>query len=147
MITNPARLAKIFNEFFINKVRKLRAKARKVPNSDPVLRVRKWLEKTPSSPPIFRIKKIDTEALRRALKRIKGKKVHGVDNIDLYSLKIAGPLMKIAGPLMERGPATTSEQIHRAEEVCKELETTVGETTTQKEEEKLWLKILHQCLI
>ena len=29
------------NEFFINKVRKLRAKSRKVPNSDPVLRVRK----------------------------------------------------------------------------------------------------------
>ena len=28
------------------------------------------------------IKKIDTEALRRAMKRMKGKKVHGVDNID-----------------------------------------------------------------
>ena len=74
------------NEFFINKVRKLRAKSRKVPNSDPVLRVRKWLDKRPSPPPIFKIKKIDTEALRRALKRMKGKKVHGVDNIDSYSI-------------------------------------------------------------
>ena len=80
MITNPAKLAKIFNEFFINKVRKLRAKSRKVPNSDPVLRVRKWLDKRPSPPPIFKIKKIDTEALRRALKIMKGKKAHGVDN-------------------------------------------------------------------
>ena len=62
MITNPAKLAKIFNEFFINKVKKLRAKSRKVPNSDPVLRVRKWLDKRPSPPPIFKIKKIDTEA-------------------------------------------------------------------------------------
>ena len=70
MITNPAKLAKIFNEFFINKVKKLRAKSRKVPNSDPVLRVRKWLDKRTSPPPIFKIKKIDTESLRRALKRM-----------------------------------------------------------------------------
>ena len=39
IITNPARLVKIFNEFFINKLRKLRAKSRKVPNNDPVVRV------------------------------------------------------------------------------------------------------------
>ena len=89
MITNDARLAQISNEFFINKVKKLRAKSRKVPNSDPVLRVRKSLEKRPSPPPIFRFKKIHTEALRRSLKRMKGKKVHRVDNIDSYSLKIA----------------------------------------------------------
>ena len=50
MITNPAKLAKIFNEFFINKVRKLRAKSGKLPNSDPVLRVRKGLDKRPSPP-------------------------------------------------------------------------------------------------
>ena len=40
----------------------------------------------------FKIKKIDTEAL----KGMKGKKVHGVDNIDSYSIKIAGPLMEEA---------------------------------------------------
>ena len=67
MITNPAKLAKIFNEFFINKVRQLRAKSRNVPNSDPALRVRKWLDKRPSPPPVFKTKKTDTEALRRAL--------------------------------------------------------------------------------
>ena len=89
-------MAKIFNEFFINKVRKLRAKSRKVPNSDPVVRVINWLDKRPSPSPIFRIKRIDTEALRRALKRRKGKKVHGVDNIDSYSIKITGPLMEEA---------------------------------------------------
>ena len=61
-----------------------------------VLRVRKWLDKRTSPPPIFKIKKIDTEALRRAMKRMKGKKVHGVDNIDSYSIKIAGPLMEEA---------------------------------------------------
>ena len=65
----------------------MRAKSRKVPNSDPVLRVRNWLDKTTSPPPIFKVKKIDTETLRRALKRMQGKKVHGVDNIDSYSIK------------------------------------------------------------
>ena len=59
MITNPGKLAKIFKEFCFNKVRKLRVKSRKVPNSDPLLRVQKWLDKTPSPPPIFKIKKID----------------------------------------------------------------------------------------
>ena len=34
---NPAKLAKIFNEFFINKVKKLGAKSRMIPNSDPSL--------------------------------------------------------------------------------------------------------------
>jgi len=96
MITNPAKLAKIFNGFFINKVRKLRAKSRKVPNSDPEFRVRKWLDKRPSPLHIFKIKMIDTEALGRGLKRMKGKKVHGVDNIDSYSIKIAGSLVEEA---------------------------------------------------
>ena len=45
--------------------------------------MRKWLEKRISPTPISRIKKIDTEALRRSLKRMKGKKVHGVDNKDI----------------------------------------------------------------
>ena len=61
------------------------------------------------------------KALSRALKRMKEKKVHKVDNIDFYSLKIAGPLME---------EALLQLVIHRVEEVCKELETTVGETLT-----------------
>ena len=89
-------IIEVMSDEDINKVRKLRAKSRKLPNSDPVLRVRKWLDKKPSPPPIFKIKKIDTEALRRALKRMKGKKVHGIDNIDSYSIKIAVPHMEEA---------------------------------------------------
>ena len=67
-----------------------------VPNSDPELRVKKWLEKRQSPPPTFKIKKIDTEALRRDFKRRKGKKLHEVDDIYSNSLKIAGPLMRYA---------------------------------------------------
>ena len=36
------------------------------------------------------------EAQRRALKRMKDKKVHGVNNIDSYSIKIGGLLMEEA---------------------------------------------------
>ena len=38
----------------------------------------------------------DTEALERAPKRMKDKKVQGVDNIDLYSLTITGPFFEVA---------------------------------------------------
>ena len=82
------------------------------PNSDPVLRVRKWLDKRTSPPPIFKIKKIDTEALRKALRRMKGNnQVHGeiaeallfskvlvlfiCANISIAWLKLGDPLQAI----------------------------------------------------
>ena len=80
-------LPEMMTNHAINKVKKQRSKSRMFTKSDPVLRVRKWLEKIPSPQPIFMTKKIDTEALRRAFKIMKGKRVHGVDDIDLYSLK------------------------------------------------------------
>ena len=45
---------------------------------------------------IFRVKNIDVEALRRALKRMKGKKVDGEDKGGSYRLKIAGPHLEEA---------------------------------------------------
>ena len=49
----------------------------------------------PSLPAQFKIKKIDIEALRRALKRMKVKKPHRVDNIESYSLKMVVHLWKM----------------------------------------------------
>ena len=60
------------------KIFKMEVKSRMVPISDPVLRERKWLKKRPSPTPIFRIKTIDTEALKRAPKRMKGRKYMGL---------------------------------------------------------------------
>ena len=40
------------------------------------------------------IKKIRITTLRKALKRMKGKRVHGRDEIDSYSLKLAAPLIE-----------------------------------------------------
>ena len=94
IITNPAKLSEIFNKFFINKITKLRRKSRTIPKEDPVLRLKRWLLKRPEPPPPFELKEVNHASLRRSLKRMKGRKVSGIDDIDSYSIKLAAPLME-----------------------------------------------------
>ena len=96
MVNNPERIANIFNEFFIRKVKNLRQKSRVEPVVPPVERLRNWLSKRATPPPPFTLKKIGFQALRRAIKRMKGKRSCGVDTIDSYSLKLAAPLIEEA---------------------------------------------------
>ena len=93
-VTNPGKLSEIFNRFFKNKITKLRGKARSIPKEDPILRVRRWLRKRSEPPPPFSLKEVDHAALRRAIKRMKGGKVSGIDDIDSFSIKLAAPLME-----------------------------------------------------
>ena len=95
-ISNPTRMANIFNRFFVEKVQKLRNKTISHPSIDPVQRLRDGLEKRDCNPPPFSLKPITVTTLRKLIKRMKGKRSHGVDNIDSYSLKLAGPLMEDA---------------------------------------------------
>ena len=83
-----------FNKFFINKITKLRRKSRTIPKEDPVLRLKRWLLKRPEPPPPFELKEVNHASLRRSLKRMKGRKVSGIDDIDSYSIKLAAPLME-----------------------------------------------------
>ena len=92
MISNPVKIANIFNDFFLNKVKLLREKAASEPSVDPVERLEDWVNQR-SDLPVFKLKKINLPTLRKILKRMKGKRSHGVDNIDSYSLKLAGPLI------------------------------------------------------
>ena len=87
-------MATIFNKYFRKKVETLRSKTDKPPSLHPARRLEKWLEKRPEPPPPFTIKQVDKATLRRAIKRMKGKRVHGVDNIDSYSIKLASPLIE-----------------------------------------------------
>ena len=80
-------LPEMMTNHAINKVKKQRSKSRMFTKSDLYWEWENGLKKIPSPQPIFRTKKIDTEALRRAFKIMKGKRVCGVDNIDSYSLK------------------------------------------------------------
>ena len=94
LITSPLKIATIFNNFFRKKVETLRSKTDKTPLIQPTIRLRNWLQKRPEPPPLFKIKEVNKITLRRAIKRMKGKRVHGTDTIDSYSLKLASPLIE-----------------------------------------------------
>ena len=87
-------MATIFNKFFKNNITTLRQKTAIEARIEPAKRLRTWLSKRPEPPPEFKIKKIRIATLRKALKRMKGKRVHGRDEIDSYSLKLAAPLIE-----------------------------------------------------
>ena len=62
---------------------------------EPAARLRAWLSKRPEPSPEFKIKKIEIATLRKALKRMICKRVHGRDEIDSYSFKLAAPLINV----------------------------------------------------
>ena len=94
LINNPLKMATIFNKFFRQKITNLRQKTATEATIAPTTRLRNWLNKRADPPPQFRIKKIGLVTLRKAVKKMKGKRVHGRDEIDSYSLKLAAPLME-----------------------------------------------------
>ena len=85
-VTSPKKIAEVFNDFFRKKVETLHSRTDKPPSINPVARLRKWLDKCSEPPPQFCIKKVDKVILRKAIKRMKGKRCHGTDTIDSYSL-------------------------------------------------------------
>ena len=93
-VTNPERLAELFNNFFKKKVDRLREKTDQQPTIPPEVRLQEWLSKRSCPPPPFELKEIENEELRRILKRMKAKRTHGTDWIDSNSLKLAGPLIE-----------------------------------------------------
>ena len=93
MTSNPAQIANIFNKFFLRKVKLLREKTASVPVVHPVERLQNWVN-CRGDLPVFKLKKINLMTLRKIIKRMKGKRSHGVDIIDSYSLKLAGPLIE-----------------------------------------------------
>ena len=96
MVTKPDQLAPIFNNYFVNKIKALRSSSRQTTKIDPVHRLQCWLNEENRTIPEFGLQKIDRQTLRRAVKRLKGKHVSGVDSIDSYSLKIVAPLLEDA---------------------------------------------------
>ena len=94
MVTNPQKLANMFNNFFRKKVELLRQKTNKPPTVQPAERLKKWLDSRANPPPPFELKIINIEMFRKIMKKMKPKRVHGVDFIDAYSLKVASPLIE-----------------------------------------------------
>ena len=93
-VTNPTKLANMFNQFFKQKVDKLRDKTNQPPKVQPVERLKQWLATRSSPPPPFQLKEIDKTFFRKIVKKMKPKRTHGVDWIDSFSLKVASPLIE-----------------------------------------------------
>ena len=96
MVSNPSKLATIFNNYFLDKVRLLREKTNTPAKVDPVVRLQNWLIKEKKPIPVFSLQEISRTKLRKLVKKMKGGRSCGVDGIDSYSLKRAAPLIEDA---------------------------------------------------
>ena len=85
VVTNPKRLANLFNNLFRTKIQLLREKTNQPPAIPPCQRLRNWLAQRDEPPPPFQLKPIDKKMFRRIISKMKPKIVHGVDWIDSYS--------------------------------------------------------------
>ena len=93
-ITNPLKLATLFNNYFRTKVKKLRQRTDKPPKIPPTERLRRWLDSRRQPPPPFTLKEINKKTFRFIMSRLKCSRVHGIDWIDAYTLKLASPLIE-----------------------------------------------------
>ena len=91
--TNPRDIANAINDTFLNKVKDLRSQVDAATEIDPKDRLKKFLDKREKEIPIFELKKITKHKLIKLLKKRKGNKSSGIDNIDGFSIKLAAPLI------------------------------------------------------
>ena len=59
-----------------------------IPSSE---RLRTWLSQHDTPPPPFELKTIDKNMFRKIMKKVKPKRVHGIDWIDSFSPKFRVP--------------------------------------------------------
>ena len=84
IVTSPAKLAEIMNNFFVDKVARIQ---QNLPNSsDDPLRTVKNLMKDRTS--VFSLSFVHPDAVKKIVMGLKNSKSSGVDNIDTYILKL-----------------------------------------------------------
>ena len=93
-ISSPQLMAEVFNEMFINKVQKVNANITPDVSIHSVQRLTDWLSQRESPVPSFNLQPITLVNLRMYLKKLKGGRSCGVDDIDSFSLKLAAPLLE-----------------------------------------------------
>ena len=91
IISSPEAMAESFNSIFSKKVRKLIKALAGNTVQNPCHRLSQWLQSRSSSIPQFELKEISQATLKKYLKKLKGNRSIGFDQIDSYSLKLAGP--------------------------------------------------------
>ena len=91
LISGPQTLADSFNFIFSNKVKKLIKTLAGEVLENPCHRLSRWLQKRSNPIPIFELKEITLVTLEKYIRKLKGNRSSGIDQIDSYSLKLAGP--------------------------------------------------------
>ena len=94
LISSPLQLAEAFNKIFCGKVQKVKADIVDYIATSPVERLRLWL--STRELPIFPLdlSPITLESLRSYVKKLKGGRSSGIDDIDSFSLKLSAPLIE-----------------------------------------------------
>ena len=93
-VNDPSIMATEFNKFFRSKIDNLRNKTDKPPSVCPTQRLKAWLQTDNISTPEFSLKEINRQSFRKIIGHMKGSRVHGVDWIDSFSLKLSAPLIE-----------------------------------------------------
>ena len=94
LISSPSQMAEAFNDIFIAKVQKVKTEIAEDANLSPVHRLSQWLNKRGKPIPTLEFKAITVVDLRRYIKKLKGGRSSGVDDIDSFSLKLAAPIIE-----------------------------------------------------
>ena len=96
LLSSPKAIAAAVNNFFINKISKLKEESTRERNhhEHPLSELRAYLSKKKIPRLGFRFKELTDDDMKELLKQLKGKKSAGIDWICGYSLKIAAPLLK-----------------------------------------------------
>ena len=94
LCSNPKRMADEFNKTFINKIKKLQSESNSQVTIDPATRLSRWLNKRTQPIPEFSFRNITEDELDKYIKRLKGNKSSGVDQIDSFLLKLAATHLK-----------------------------------------------------
>ena len=94
LISSPTLLAEAFNYIFVAKVAKVKADILDDVNTAPSERLKQWLDKREHPIPIFELRSVNKSDLRRYIKKLKGGRSSGFDDVDSFSLKLASHLIE-----------------------------------------------------
>ena len=92
--TRPKDIANALNTSFLDKVARIKSSLNNAVEIDPVERLKKYIGDKLNNSEKFQLVKIDMRGLREILKKRKGNRSCGIDNIDGYSIKLAAPLIE-----------------------------------------------------
>ena len=93
LLSNPKVIAAEVNEFFVDKIRKLKEEFQPDCSKEPLVELKTYLSKKKVPEEGFNLKELNDGDIKKLLKTLKGKKSSGMDWICGYSLRIASSVL------------------------------------------------------